>query len=121
LPSTEGGQPGLDAALAVLLYHESSLPHDLGLLDYFHERRITFGLALIDDPSERGSALSGIEFTDAAGSIELIIPKELQHGSARELIGGGATFAAISPSGEIYCIDDAEAGVEPCPAPDLPR
>jgi len=102
-------------------YHAAFPPKDLGLLDYFNDRGIAFGLALIDDPSERGLALSGIEFTNATGSLELIIPEDLRYGSARELLAGGATFATIAPSGEIYCIDDAEMGVESCPAPDLPN
>lgn len=94
----------------------SSPAKDLGLVRYFSERGITFGLALIEDESERGIALSGIEFTDAPDSITLIIPEDLRHGSAPQLLAGGATFAAISRDGEIYCIDDAASGVEPCRA-----
>ena len=101
--------------------YQASSPKHLGLLDYFGEREIAFGLALIENESERGAALSAIEFTNATDSIELIIPKQLRHGSARELLSGDVTFAAISPSGEIYCIDDAEIGVESCPAPELPE
>jgi hypothetical protein len=100
--------------------YETSRPKNLGLPGYFFEQGIALGLALIDDPIDRGVVLSGMEFTNAPGSIELIIPKELRRASAGELLNGGATFAAISPSGEIYCIREADVGVEPCPAPELP-
>lgn len=99
---------------------ESSRPQDLGLVDYLGNRGISFSMALIKDEGERGLALAGIEFTGAANSIVLIAPRELRYGSARELLAGGAAFAAMSPTGTIYCIDDAEMGVEPCPAPDQP-
>ena len=100
--------------------HKTSPPEDLGLVEYLGERGIAFGLALIEDESERGIALNGIEFSNATDSITLIIQKKLRYGTARELLAGGATFAAISPSGEIYCINDAEIGVEQCPAPEAP-
>jgi len=95
-------------------------PEDLGLVGYLANRGIIFSMARIKDEGERGLALAGIEFTNAADSIVLIVSNELRHGSARELLAGGAGFAAMSPTGTIYCIDDADAGVEPCPAPDLP-
>jgi hypothetical protein len=95
---------------------ESSAAKDLGLIRYFSQKGITFGLALIEDESERGIALGEIEFTDAPDAITLIIPKDLRHGSAPQLLAGGATFAAISRDGEIYCIDGAAVGVEPCRA-----
>ena len=95
-------------------------PQDLGLVDYLGNRGISFSMALIKDEDERELALSGIEFTNATNSIVLIAPRELRYGSARELLAGGAAFAAMSPTGTIYCIDDADVGVEPCPAPDQP-
>jgi hypothetical protein len=96
-------------------------PKDAELIDYFAEQGITFGVALIKGESEHGLALSGIEFQNAPGSITLIIPRELRMGSPRELLGAGATFAAMSPSGELLCIGGVESGVEPCPAPDIPN
>lgn len=100
--------------------YTSPRPQDLGLVDYLANRGVTFSMALPKDEDERGLVLSGIEFTNAANSIVLIAPRELRYGSARELLAGGATFAAMSPTGTIYCIDDAEVGVEACPAPDEP-
>jgi hypothetical protein len=95
-------------------------PQDSALIDYFAQRRITFGVALIRDEEQRGLALSGIELDDAPGAITLIIPREQRTGSPRDLLDASATFAAMAPSGEIYCIDDAESGVKRCPPADIP-
>jgi hypothetical protein len=95
-------------------------PGDLRLLKYFAERGITFGLALIKDEGERSLALSGIEVIDAPGAITLIIPREQRTGSPPELLEASAAFAAMAPSGAIYCIDDAESGVERCTPADIP-
>jgi hypothetical protein len=95
---------------------ESSAAKDLGLIRYFSQKGITFGWALIEDESERGIALGEIEFTDAPDAITLIIPEDLRHATVHQLLAGGATFAAVSRNGEIYCIDDAAVGVEPCRA-----
>jgi hypothetical protein len=95
-------------------------PGDLRLLKYFAERGITFGLALIKDEGERSLALSGIEVIDAPGAITLIIPREQRTGSPPELLEASAAFAAMAPSGAIYCIDDAASGVERCTPADIP-
>lgn len=94
---------------------------DFELIEYFAERGITFSVALLEKDEDRGLVLNGIEFRDDPGSITLMLPAHLRHGSAREILDASPTFATIAPSGEIYCIDDAEAGVEACPAPDLPE
>ena len=95
-------------------------PTDAELIGYFAERGTTFSVALIKHESERGLALSGIEFQNEPGAITLIIPRELRTGSPRELLDAPATFAAMAPSGEIYCIDGVDSGAEPCPAQDIP-
>ena len=100
---------------------KTSPAKNLGLLDYFYEREIALSLVLVDDQSEHDKALAGIEFTKATDSVDLIIPKELRYGSAPELLAAGAAFAAQSPTGEVYCIDDAEAGVKSCSAPAAPE
>jgi hypothetical protein len=95
-------------------------PRPNELLDYFAERGITFGWAGIDDEEAREDVLAGIEFANDPAGLTLLIPADLREGSALEIFEGGATFAMIVPSGEIYCISGAESGVEECTPSDLP-
>ena len=92
----------------------------LALIEYFGERGVTFGLALLKDGRDPGPALGAIEFTDSRETLELIVPSGLRRATAGDLVAGGATFAAISPSGRIYCIDAPDA-VRSCEAPDPPE
>jgi hypothetical protein len=103
------------------LHAEAPPKRDTALLDYFGERGIALGLAILVDGQDPGPALSGIEFHDVPQELTLIVPYGLRRGTAGELITGGATFAAISRDGRIYCIDDGGSGVRSCPAPDLPE
>lgn len=94
---------------------------DTALLDYFGERGIALGLAILADELEPGQALSAIEFHDVPDEVTLIVPPGLRRGTAGEMIAGGATFAALSRDGWIYCIDDGDQGVRLCPADDGPE
>jgi hypothetical protein len=99
----------------------SEPPKDFELIEYFADRGLTFGLALLKNDEDRGLVLNGIEFNNDPGSITLMLPADLRRGSARQILDANPTFATMARSGEIYCIDDPEAGVEACPAPDLPQ
>jgi hypothetical protein len=87
---------------------------NLGLVGYFGEKGISFGTSIIDDESERESALRGIQFLDDTESLFLVISRHLRHASATELLDGGAMFVALSPNGETYCLSDRGAEAQPC-------
>jgi hypothetical protein len=88
---------------------------DLELIEYFADRGITFSVATLDEDTDRASVLEAIAtYRDDPRSITLILPADLQAGSAVEILAAGGTFAAGSATGEVYCVDDPKSGVEAC-------
>lgn len=94
----------------------------LALADHLSEREVTFGVALTEPTiqAEVDNVLSGIEFNNDSESLTLIAPPRLGHSPPAELIGAGATFAAISPSGQVFCLGPDDEDARPCDAPELP-
>lgn len=90
---------------------------DLGLIEHLSEQGTSFAIAYVESEREEDIVRSGLEFYDSADSILLLVPSELKRPTAQELLDSRATFTAMSAEGEMYCIDDSDVGVLPCPVP----
>jgi hypothetical protein len=94
----------------------------LALVQYLAGREIFFAVALAEpaDQVEVDRVLSGIEFNDDPRALTLIAPPRLGHRPPADLIEAGVTFAAISPSGQIFCLSPGDEEPQPCDPPDRP-